>query len=46
MSDQADLTVVIDEGDDSMGWVFNFETGDIIANTDDADASGVGYDTY
>ena len=28
------------------GWIYNYETGDIIANTDDLDESGVGYDTY
>ena len=29
-----------------LGWVFNYQTGDIIANTDDLDSDGVGYDTY
>ena len=28
------------------GWIYNYETGDIIANTDDLDDKGVGYDTY
>ncbi len=46
MTDQADLTLDIDEGDNSIGWVYNYETGDIIANTDDLDETGVGYGTY
>jgi prepilin-type N-terminal cleavage/methylation domain-containing protein len=28
------------------GWVYNYATGDIIANTDDTDESGVAYNTY
>ena len=28
------------------GWVYNYQTGELIANTDDLDDSGVGYDTY
>jgi len=34
------------EGKDDKGWVYNYETGDIFANTDDPDENGVGYDTY
>ena len=34
------------EGDKDSGWVYNYETGEIIANTDDLDDDGVGYDTY
>ena len=29
-----------------LDWIFNYEVGEIIANTDDLDDSGVGYDTY
>ncbi|MGB2987700.1 MAG: prepilin-type N-terminal cleavage/methylation domain-containing protein [Phycisphaerae bacterium] len=29
-----------------VGWIHNYETGDIFANTDDLDERGVGYDTY
>lgn len=36
----------VNEGKKNHGWVYNYETGEIIANTDDLDASGVGYDTY
>lgn len=35
----------VDENED-LGWVYNYETGDIIANTDDLDHKGVGYDKY
>ena len=28
------------------GWVYNYQTGELIANTDDLDDSGVAYDTY
>ena len=40
------LTLVIDESDAEYGWIYNFQTGDIIANTDDLDDNGVGYDTF
>ena len=36
----------IDESKKNHGWVYNYKTGAIIANTNDLDASGVGYDTY
>ena len=28
------------------GWIYNYETGDFFANTDDLDHSGMEYDTY
>lgn len=28
------------------GWVYNYQTGELIANTDDLDEQGVGFDTY
>ena len=34
------------EGKRDAGWVYNCETGDIFANTDDLDESGTGYDSY
>jgi general secretion pathway protein G len=34
------------EGEDDKGWVYNFKTGHIYANTDDLDDSDVPYDTY
>lgn len=34
------------ENNAGMGWVYNYETGDIIANTDDLDDEGIGYDGY
>lgn len=40
-----DNPLVVNEND-GLGWIINYETGDIIANTDDLDDKGVGYDTY
>ena len=34
------------EGESQYGWVYNFKTGHIYANTNDLDEKGVGYDTY
>jgi prepilin-type N-terminal cleavage/methylation domain-containing protein len=36
----------VDEGQLTMGWVYDFATGEIIANTDDPDSKLVGFDTY
>ena len=36
----------VDESTTTAGWVYNFATGDIIANTDDEDEQGTKYDTY
>ena len=36
----------VDESTTTAGWVYNFATGDLIANTDDTDESGKQYDTY
>lgn len=33
-------------GGGTVGWCYNYETGEIIANTDDLDDDGKGYDTY
>lgn len=34
------------EGEADKGWVYNWETGDIYANTNALDENGVGYSTY
>ena len=34
------------ENKPTKGWMYNWETGHIYANTDDLDDRGVGYDTY
>jgi len=34
------------EGKKDKGWIYSDETGDIFANTDDLDDSGVEYHTY
>ncbi len=36
----------IDETATDIGWVYNSRTGLIVANTDDLDESGTGYDLY
>lgn len=36
----------VNETSGGSGWVYNYQTGEIIANTDDLDENGVGYDTY
>jgi len=46
MSTAADLTTAVDETQTTMGWVYNYLTGDIIVNTDDTDEAAVGYNTY
>ncbi|MGD2108924.1 MAG: prepilin-type N-terminal cleavage/methylation domain-containing protein [Phycisphaerae bacterium] len=46
MTTQADLTLAIDEADTTMGWIFNYQTGEIIVNTDDADESTTAYSSY
>ncbi len=47
MSTAADLTTDVDETTDTtLGWIYNYQTGDIIANTDDTDEKSRGYDTY
>lgn len=47
MSNAAVLTDAVDEIlDTTKAWVYNYETGDIIANTDDLDEKGNGFETY
>ncbi len=41
-----DAAPAVAEAQDTKGWVYNYKTGEIIANTDDQDESEVGYDTY
>ena len=40
------LTLVVNELDTQYGWIYNFQTGDVIANTDDSDAGGTPYTSY
>ena len=40
------LTLVVDESELDYGWIYNFQTGDVIANTDDSDAGGTPYASY
>jgi len=46
MTTTTPVSFAIDEKSASMGWVYNYKTGEIIANTDDLDPNGVGYHTY
>lgn len=47
MTTAADLTTVIDEvTDKTVGWVYNYQTGQIICNTDDTDESTNPYSGY
>jgi prepilin-type N-terminal cleavage/methylation domain-containing protein len=36
---------VADETKNTKGWVYNYQTGEIVVNTDDTDAAGDQYDT-
>ncbi len=36
----------VDEAQLTKGWVYDFATGEIIANTDDQDSKTVGFETY
>ena len=40
------LTLAVDEGSASRGWVYNYVNGEIIPNTDDSDDSGTLYTSY
>ncbi|MCH8147678.1 MAG: hypothetical protein IH987_06735 [Planctomycetes bacterium] len=46
MTNNMPINDEIDEGDDTEGWVYNYETGDIIANTNDLDKDGTPYSSY
>ena len=37
---------VVNEALTTIGWVYNYVTGDLIVNTDDLDEKGNGFDTY
>ena len=36
----------VDAAATTKGWVYNYASGEIIANTNDPDEAGVTYDTY
>lgn len=46
MSTAADLTTVVDHAQTTMGWIYNYQTGDLIINTDDTDESTTPYTSY
>jgi type II secretory pathway pseudopilin PulG len=37
---------VVDEDTATAGWVYNYQTGEIVANSDDPDEAGDGFNTY
>ena len=41
-----DAGPAVDESKTTVGWIYNYKTGDIIANTDDEDEAGNKYNTY
>ena len=38
--------MVVDESDDTKGWVYNYATGEIMVNTNDPDDNNEAYNTY
>ncbi len=46
MTNTAGWAMALSEATATAGWVYNYETGDLIGNTDDTDENGDGYDTY
>lgn len=46
MTTAADLTTAVDELTTTAGWVYNYQTGDIIVNTTATDESSTAYNTY
>ena len=47
MTTAADITTVVDETTDpTKGWIYNYQTGEIVPNTDDTDESTVQYYDY
>jgi len=46
MADNTSYPTAVDDSSATDGWVYNNESGEIKANTDDTDEASVGYDTY
>ncbi len=46
MTTTTPIQTAVSELTTTAGWVYNYQTGEIIANTNDLDEQGVGYDTY
>lgn len=46
MTTTVPIQTAVLEATQTAGWVYNYETGELIANTDDLDEKDVGYDTY
>jgi len=46
MTTTTPITGAVDEAQTTMGWVYNYQTGEIIVNTDDTDEKTRAYNTY
>ena len=44
--EMTNLALAVDEALTTKGWVYQYETGEIMANTDDLDEKDVGFETY
>jgi len=46
MTTAADLTTAVDELQTTMGWIYNYQTGELIVNTNDTDENTTAYTSY
>ncbi len=46
MTTTAPVATAIVEATTTAGWVYNYQTGEIVVNTDDTNEASIGYDTY
>jgi len=46
MTTSADLTLAVDETQTTMGWVYNYQTGELVVNTNDTDENSTAYTSY
>jgi len=46
MTTSADLTLAVDETQTTMGWVYNYQTGELVVNTNDTDDGSTAYTSY
>jgi len=46
MTTTAPVATAVDEAQTTMGWVYNYQTGEIVINTDDTDEKTRAYNTY
>jgi prepilin-type N-terminal cleavage/methylation domain-containing protein len=46
MTSTVPIATAVDEAQTTMGWVYNYTTGEIVVNTDDTDEATVAYSSY